>query len=125
MIRLRTIPDAEPAKPTPAPAPSARREPKPAKAKAKAKKETKDDMTPAQMRAGRALLNWSQKQLADAARIGLASVNNYERGESDPRMSTIEKAENAMIAAGVVFIAADTQGEGARLAVPSVGVASK
>ncbi|MBN9469978.1 MAG: helix-turn-helix transcriptional regulator [Bosea sp.] len=77
-------------------------------------------ITPAQMRAGRALLGWSQQQLAAAAKIGLASVNNYERGASDPRLSTLREARDAMAKAGVIFIEpAGGEGEGAKLASPS------
>lgn len=119
MIRLRTIPDPEPVKPPPSPTPSARKARKPAKAPAKAKKETKDDMTPAQMRAGRALLGWSQDQLATSAGIGLASVNNYERGKSDPRMNTVAKAQAVMAGVGVVFLPhGDERGEGVQFKLP-------
>lgn len=114
MIEFDTIPEPEPPKPA---APRARR---PRRAKPSVAKKKPDMITPAQMRAGRALLGWSQQQLADAAAIGLASVNNYERGASDPRLSTLREARDAMAKAGVIFIEpAGGEGEGAKLSRPS------
>lgn len=114
MIKFEMIPEPEPAKPA---ASRARRSPA---RKALSTKQKPIMITPAQMRAGRALLGWSQQQLADAASIGLASVNNYERGASDPRLSTLREARDAMAKAGVIFIEpAGGEGEGARLAKPS------
>lgn len=114
MIKFELIPEPGPMKPAPS---RARRLPS---RTAQSTKQKPTMITPAQMRAGRALLGWSQQQLADAASIGLASVNNYERGVSDPRLSTLLKVRNVMAAAGVIFIEpASGEGEGAKLAKPS------
>jgi transcriptional regulator with XRE-family HTH domain len=58
-------------------------------------------ITPAQIRAGRAMINAKQSELAKSAGISLATLNNIERGIGDPRVSTLEAIERALSAAGV------------------------
>jgi transcriptional regulator with XRE-family HTH domain len=60
-------------------------------------------MTPAQCRAARGLLDWSQQQLADAARVSNATIRNYEAGKTTPQNSTIDVMRRAMEGAGVIF----------------------
>lgn len=55
----------------------------------------------AQIRAGRSLLNVKQSDLAKAAGISLATLNNIERGIGDPRASTLDAVERALFQAGV------------------------
>lgn len=70
-----------------------------------------------QIRAARALLGWSQQQLADKAIVSINALTRLERGEVDPRMSTVEAVETALTKAGIEFIAADgRKGEGVRMA---------
>jgi transcriptional regulator with XRE-family HTH domain len=66
-------------------------------------------MTPIQCRMARAALDWSQQQLADAAKVRQVTVSEFERG-SDARRSTIEKLRNALERGGIVFVAADAAG---------------
>ncbi len=75
-------------------------------------------ITPRQIRAARALLDWSQQQLADKAIISLNALARLERGVVDPRMSTLDAVEKALIRAGVEFIPAGDKGEGVRLTRP-------
>jgi len=75
-------------------------------------------ITPRQIRAARALLDWSQQDLADKAIVSLNAVARLERGMVDPRMSTLSAVETALIRAGAEFISADHKGEGVRLARP-------
>lgn len=76
-------------------------------------------ITPRQIRAARALLGWSQQELADKAIVSLNAVTRLERGEVDPRLSTITAVQKALTKAGVEFIPADERkGEGVRLAHP-------
>lgn len=57
-----------------------------------------------QMRAARAMLNLSQKQLAEKSGIATATINNIERGaQSDPRVSTMRALRNALEVSGVHF----------------------
>jgi transcriptional regulator with XRE-family HTH domain len=67
-----------------------------------------DMITPAQCRAARALLDWSQQQLADASKAGNATIRNFEGGRSSPVNATMEVLQRALEAAGVEF----TNGEG-------------
>ena len=61
-------------------------------------------ITPAQIRAARALLGWSQTELATASGISVISVKNIERGATDPRSSTLAAFQAAFETAGVVFL---------------------
>jgi predicted transcriptional regulator len=71
-----------------------------------------------QIRAARALLGWSQQLLADKAIVSVNAVARLERGEVDPRMSTLMAVHKTLIDAGIEFLPADVKGEGVRLARP-------
>lgn len=58
-------------------------------------------ITPRQIRAARAMLEIKQKDLAAAAGISLATLNNIERGVADPRSSTLAAIERALAAVGI------------------------
>jgi predicted transcriptional regulator len=76
-------------------------------------------ITARQIRAGRALLGWSQQKLADRALLSRNAVAQIERGEVDPRTSTLAAARRALEEGGVVFVAASGRlGEGVRAATP-------
>ncbi len=78
---------------------------------------TEQTLTPAQCRAGRALLGWSQPQLATAAKIGLATVQDFETGKRAPHGGTLVLLCQAFEAAGIELIGpADGKGTGVRLA---------
>jgi transcriptional regulator with XRE-family HTH domain len=72
-------------------------------------------MTPAQCRAARALLDWSQAQLAEVARVGVVTVRQFEGEKAAPRNATLEVLSRALEAAGVEFIAENGGGAGVRL----------
>jgi ribosome-binding protein aMBF1 (putative translation factor) len=72
-------------------------------------------ITPAQCRAARALLDWSQQQLADASKAGVVTVRNFEGGKSKPINSTLEVLRRALESAGVEFVAENGSGAGVRL----------
>jgi transcriptional regulator with XRE-family HTH domain len=55
----------------------------------------------AQIRAARALLNWSQGDLAERAGISKQSVNRIENGSMDARFSTMTALNEAIRGAGV------------------------
>lgn len=61
-------------------------------------------ITPEQIRAARALLNWSQVQLAEASQIASQSIKNIERGVTDPRLSTAMAIKTTLEKAGVQFL---------------------
>ena len=58
----------------------------------------------AQVRASRALLGWSQGDLAERAGISKQSVNRVEGGNMDARMSTVSAMAEAFRSAGVEMI---------------------
>src|SRR5271155_5378825 len=60
-------------------------------------------ITPAQCRAARGLVDLSQQQLADAAKVGVVTVRQFESGAAQPRNATAEVIQRALEAAGVEF----------------------
>ena len=75
-------------------------------------------MSPAQTRAARALLNWSQEQLAEKASVSVTTLRNYERGATVAMTNNLNAMRGALEAAGVVFIPENGGGAGVRLARP-------
>jgi len=75
-------------------------------------------VTPRQIRAARALLGWSQQQLADAAIVSVNALIRLERGAADSRISTVNAVTQALTRAGVEFISESEKGEGVRLVRP-------
>lgn len=71
-------------------------------------------VTPRQIRAARALLGWSQQQLADAAIVSLNALIRLERGQVDSRMSTVNAVTRALTKAGIEF-PSDERSEGVRI----------
>jgi predicted transcriptional regulator len=61
-------------------------------------------ITPAQIRAGRALLDWKQTELAERAGVSVISIKNVERGATDPRASTLKAIQSAFEDGGLVFL---------------------
>jgi len=61
-------------------------------------------ITPAQIRAARALLGWHQSDLAKAAGVSLNTLNNLERDVVDARRSTVTAIQRALEQAGIEFI---------------------
>lgn len=56
-----------------------------------------------QIRAARALLNWSQKDLAQRSGVSEMSIINYENEKRTPHQSTLDKILQAFELAGVIF----------------------
>jgi transcriptional regulator with XRE-family HTH domain len=73
----------------------------------------------AQIRAARALLGWSQTQLARRAGLGLATLQRIERdgGIEKGKFSTVIKIQKALEQAGIHFTEDDTGEIGVRLKV--------
>ena len=72
-------------------------------------------ITPAQCRAARGLLAWSQQDLATDAGVGIVTVHQLEAGTSQPRRATLEVIRRAFEGAGVEFIDENGGGPGVRL----------
>ncbi|MER9712850.1 helix-turn-helix domain-containing protein [Mesorhizobium sp. M0174] len=72
-------------------------------------------LTPAQCRAARGLVDWSQAQLADAAKVATKTLADFERGKRTPYDRTLEDVRAALEAAGVIFVDENGEGPGVRL----------
>ena len=72
-------------------------------------------LTPAQCRAARGLIDWSQMELAERAGVGIVTIRQLEAGVHEPRRSTLDVVRRALEAAGVEFIAENGGGPGVRL----------
>jgi transcriptional regulator with XRE-family HTH domain len=72
-------------------------------------------ITPAQCRAARGLLDWTQQDLADQAGIGIVTVRQLEAGVNEPRRATLEVVKRAFEVAGIEFIDPNDGGAGLRL----------
>jgi hypothetical protein len=72
-------------------------------------------LTASQCRAGRALIEWSQAQLSQAASIDQQTIADFEKRFRSADETTRRRLRAALEAAGVVFIAENGGGAGARL----------
>lgn len=61
-------------------------------------------MSPEQVRAARAWLGWSQKDLADKAHVGLSTLKDYENGNRTPIVNNLAAIREALAGAGVTFM---------------------
>jgi transcriptional regulator with XRE-family HTH domain len=57
-----------------------------------------------QIRAARALLDWSQSDLADHAGLSQTGIARIENGTNQPNTSTLEKIRAAFLSAGIEFL---------------------
>ena len=69
----------------------------------------------AQCRAARALLGWSQDELAAASSVATATIATFETGKRLPYERTLEDIHAALAQAGVIFIDSNGEGPGVRL----------
>ena len=71
---------------------------------------------PAQIRAGRAMLDWSQEQLATAAQIGVSTVRDFESQRRLTAAEGLPAMKRALEHEGLVFLPGnDDAGPGIRL----------
>jgi transcriptional regulator with XRE-family HTH domain len=62
------------------------------------------DLTPKHIRAARALLAWSQQDLAKAASVATSTVADFERGQRTPVANNAQAIRNALEGAGIRFL---------------------
>jgi transcriptional regulator with XRE-family HTH domain len=74
-----------------------------------------DVISPAQLRAARALLAWSQDQLATASGVPKRTIARVELGQAVPQRRTASAIRAALESAGVEFIPENGGGAGVRL----------
>jgi transcriptional regulator with XRE-family HTH domain len=72
-------------------------------------------LTAAQCRAARALIEWSQAQLSQSAGIDIQTIAEFERRARSPDETTRRRLRATLEAAGVILIAENGGGAGARL----------
>ena len=65
-----------------------------------------------QIRAARGLLGWTRTALADRAIVSTTTVADIERGDVNPKTSTMISIIHALEKAGIEFIRADSAGKG-------------
>jgi transcriptional regulator with XRE-family HTH domain len=58
----------------------------------------------AQCRAARALLSWSQGELATASKVATKTIADFERGARAPYERTLADMQRALESAGIEFI---------------------
>ncbi|WP_309085797.1 helix-turn-helix transcriptional regulator [Chelativorans sp.] len=73
-------------------------------------------VTPAQIRAARALLDISQQELADLSKVSLRTIVQAERDAGSVSASIVQALVLSLQAAGVEFIPENGGGPGVRLA---------
>lgn len=61
-------------------------------------------ITTAQIRGARAVLNWSQTDLADRTGISATSIGSIENGQSSPRANTLQTIQKTFEKAGIEFL---------------------
>ncbi len=61
-------------------------------------------ITPDQIRAARALVNWSQTELAQRSGLAVPTIANIEAGKQEPSAKTISKIVDTFLIAGIEFI---------------------
>jgi len=61
-------------------------------------------LTPEQLRAARGLVDWSREDLAERSGVSPNTVWGFEQRRSDPKLSTLNKWQRTLEAAGVEFI---------------------
>ena len=75
-------------------------------------------VTPPQIRAARAMLDWSLLDLSRAARVSVSVVKRVQDGEADPDTETgFAAIQDALETEGVRFLDDDGHGVGVRLKV--------
>ena len=74
-----------------------------------------EEISPAQCRAGRALLEITQTQLAASAGLGLSTVVDFEKERRQVSPESVESIRRALVRAGVEFIDENGGGPGVRL----------
>ncbi|MBM7048443.1 helix-turn-helix transcriptional regulator [Rhizobium lusitanum] len=76
----------------------------------------KKDILPEQIRAARALIDWTREDLARASGVTVRTLARIETSQTIPRDTTLKLLSAALEAAGVEFIPENGGGAGVRLA---------
>ena len=73
-------------------------------------------ITSAQIRAARAMLDWSREQLSDNSSVGISALMRLESAEGVPsgNIKTFEAVRKAFEKAGIEFLGSPEEGAGVR-----------
>lgn len=74
-------------------------------------------ITPAQCRAARSLLDWTQPALATASELGLSTVVDFEKQRRTVSIEALMAIRSALEAAGIQFIVAGDTAAGPGVAL--------
>lgn len=69
-------------------------------------------ITPAQIRAGRGLLKWTQGVLASRAAVSVVTLNMIESDQVAPRTKTLASIRSVLEGEGIRFIGSESEGFG-------------
>lgn len=69
-------------------------------------------ITPAQIRAGRGLLKWTQGILASRAAVSVVTLNMIESDQVAPRTRTLASIRSVLEGEGIRFIGSESEGFG-------------
>jgi transcriptional regulator with XRE-family HTH domain len=74
-------------------------------------------ITSGQIRAARALLDWTRAELSDKSGVGISALMRLESSSGVPggHLKTLEAVRNAIEKAGIEFIGSPNDGPGVRL----------
>lgn len=61
-------------------------------------------ITPAQSRAARGLLEWSQTELATRAGLSESTIRDFEKGRRTPSESNLDAIEQCLVSGGILFV---------------------
>jgi transcriptional regulator with XRE-family HTH domain len=67
-------------------------------------------LTPAQSRAARAFVQWSQSKLARVSNLSVGTIKEFELGRREPLINNLAAVRRALEGAGVEFIDGDRPG---------------
>ncbi len=73
------------------------------------------EITPAQCRGARGVLDFTQPELASKAKLGLSTIIDFERSRRPVSARAITAIRSALEAAGVIFVEGNGDGPGVRL----------
>ncbi|MGQ2906185.1 MAG: helix-turn-helix transcriptional regulator [Neoaquamicrobium sediminum] len=76
----------------------------------------KEDIRPEQIRAARALIDWTREDLAKASGVTIRTLARIENSQTVPRLATLQALTAALKTAGIEFIPENGSGPGVRLA---------
>ena len=74
-------------------------------------------VTSSQIKAARALLKWSARELAEVAQVSLVTLKRYEAADGIPeaRLEQFARIKQALVAAGIEFIGTPDDAPGIRI----------